>query len=86
MTAAKKTDTLGRAIGKRKNNGPEDRGLSEASIFFRLPQELKDAMAERAEAQGQSISTVWRQAAEWYLISDKRVSPAPELLKHFLKK
>jgi hypothetical protein len=70
VTAAKK-DTLGRAIGKRKNNGAEDRGLSEESIFFRLPAELKTAMAERAKRDGQSISVAWRRAAEFYLAQTK---------------
>lgn len=63
----KRLDTLGRAIGKRKNNGPEDRGLSEASLFLRLPDDLKDAMAARAARDGQPVSVTWRRAAEAYL-------------------
>jgi hypothetical protein len=69
--SAPKKDVRGYAIGKRRNNGPEDKGLSEESIFFRLPAELKSAMAERAARDGQSISVAWRRAAELYLEKTK---------------
>jgi hypothetical protein len=62
MASKKKSDG-------RKNNGAEDRGLGEAAYLVRGPAALIDAMKKEAERSGQTISTVWRKAAELYLSS-----------------
>lgn len=60
-------DTLGRAIGKRENNGPESRGLTEASVLVKGPSELLERMAAVARERGWPTLRVWREAAELYL-------------------
>ena len=60
--ATKKTKTDGRA-----KNGAEDRGLTEDSQLVRGPAELIGAMRELATKNGQTVSHVWREAAQQYL-------------------
>jgi hypothetical protein len=62
-----KLDARGFPIGKRSQNGPEDRGISEASVCLRLPRELHVAMVERARVDGVKVSEAWRRAALAYL-------------------
>lgn len=62
-----KKDTLGRAIGKRKNNGPEDKGISGDTQLIRGRPELLDAMREKARLEGISVSVAWRRAAIMFL-------------------
>lgn len=65
MTVAR--DSIGRKIGKRRDNGPADNGISETSLYIRLPADLKAAMKARAKRDDVSESVTWRQAAEEYL-------------------
>lgn len=51
----------------RANNGAEPRGLTEDSQLVRGPKALLEAMRQRAKDNGQSISVVWRKAAEEFL-------------------
>jgi hypothetical protein len=62
-----KKDSLGRAIGKRRDNGPEDQGLGQDSQIVRGPKALLEAMRKRAELDGQKVAEAWRRAAELYL-------------------
>lgn len=65
----RKTDSLGRAIGGRANNGSEKTENSEASVLVRGPAELIEGVAEWARAHGLPVAEAWRRAG-LQLISD----------------
>jgi hypothetical protein len=56
----------------RRNNGAEGQGLTEDAQLVRGPAVLIEAMRERARANGQAVSFVWRQAAEAWLQSHSK--------------
>lgn len=66
---SRRKDSLGRAIGERKDNGGINRGLTEASVLVKGPSELLEQMANLATARGVPIRRIWREAAECYLTS-----------------
>jgi hypothetical protein len=62
-----KLDTLGRPIGKRRNNQRPSEGLTEASFLLKCPADLLKRVRERAKAEGVPMSEVWRRGALLYL-------------------